>query len=168
VLFRSKNFREQGEDDLAQRAQEQAANLRQREQQATVEAQQQQFLRTWHDNTQRVVKDTPALQDEKNPLSQKVRELLQRDQIYSLVEDGFERAVAHATAELGQATLADKDAQIAKLKAEIKELRKATSISGGPPSGPPSAPKRLEDLPDEQAEERLLAAAAEADNEGGL
>jgi multidrug efflux pump subunit AcrA (membrane-fusion protein) len=122
-------YREEGNDEMAQVAQQRAQQTRQAAQQAQVEATRSAFF----DQIQRESAIRPELKDPTTPLGQLITETLKENQHLYTRPDGFKRAVAIAEAHIKAGSVPALQEENTRLKQEIEKLTKKLSIG---PSGP--------------------------------
>jgi hypothetical protein len=118
--------------------------------------------RTFWQNADKVVEQIPELKDANTPLGKEVKRLIHTFPAFMSIPDGFARAVEVAQAMQGSAEASALRTQVSELKQEIERLKKATAISGSPPSER-SAPKKFEELSMEEQAAALRSLAKEED-----
>lgn len=161
----AKKFREDGDDAFAQRAEAKAKAMREADQKAQGQASQEKFREVWQGHVAELLKERPELEDQSHPLSQAVQKLLKEDRLFSMIPDGFRRAVELADLREKAGLVSSLEKKAAELQSEITRLNGLTQPGGSGPTSKPKA-KRFEDLSSEEQDAELLRQAREADSLG--
>lgn len=161
----AKNFDASGDAELARKAREQATRLREATQSKQGEAKRTEFLTSWNGTVKEIVEARPELKDDNAPVSKRVREVLKNHPQFSMVPDGFRRAVEYADTLEQAASVPGYKTEIEKLTKEIERLNKLTSVGGSGPTSRPGASKSITEMTTKEAEAELTRLAEEADRQ---
>jgi hypothetical protein len=168
----AKRYADEGNDEMAQAAQERADRLRRQTpvvHQPAAQAEQwktPEFQQEWKRHTEELVAAEPALNDPQNPVLKAANTLLSDKNWapYFLARpDGIRAAVEVARLVEKSARIDAIQKELADAKAENQRLTKLTSPRGSHPSAPPNGNKRLEDMSDSEAHDEIRRIAAAAD-----
>jgi len=122
-------YHEEGNDEMAQVAQQRAQQTRQAAEQSRIEATRNAFQA----QIDQEIAARPELKDPSTPLGQATIEILKENQALMHRPDGFKRAVALAEAQIKAGSVPALQEENTRLKQEIEKLNKKLSIG---PSGP--------------------------------
>ena len=126
----AKEYREEGRDDLAELALQQAQTARDTIQQQEVLNAQRTVMEQWESNLSQQVKDNPELKDQDSELYQYTSELLDRKKILATYPEGINDAVEAAKAFLKAKKADDLEAEVNRLKKENEELNGKLQLNG--------------------------------------
>jgi hypothetical protein len=174
----AKQYEEEGNSSMAQLAREKATELRAKEAQRTTAApaatqqpgsamNDPKFKQEWLSHTAELVKADPTLNDPNNPIVQQTNAYL-KDPTYGRYFRAFPDGIkmAHQVAVLNAAAqrVPKLEGELKTAKAEIDRLTKLTGLRGAPPpSGTPGAPRALDGLSGEAADDFVMQQALRAD-----
>lgn len=148
----AKKFRDDGDDDLATKAEGAARTLY-----------NQAFQRAWTANLEELVAEHPELTDSNKPLTQAANKVLEVLPFLRSVPDGCRYAVRIAQGDNSSSMISELKAENKKLKQELGKLEKATRISGGGTYRVPVGEHDIASLPRSEGRKRLRALAEAAD-----
>ena len=155
-------YKEEGEDSLAELAEEKAREVEQRRAERKETEAAEGVQAEWSENLKDLQEQYPDLKDAGSEMSRGVEHILNQRPAMRNHAHGIQDAVEFVNSKImakGAEALAKTNGD---LQAEIDELKKQTSVSGSPPERE-SSPKSLDDQPREQVREKLLAALQHAD-----
>lgn len=122
-------YREEGNEEMAQVAQQRAQQTRQAAENARIEATRNAFQA----QIDQEIAARPELKDPNTPLGKATIEILKENQALMHRPDGFRRAVALAEAQIKAGSVPALQEENTRLKQQVEELNKKLSIG---PSGP--------------------------------
>lgn len=170
----AKEWENEGRDDLARAARQQADLL---EQKAKINAEktekaQKEFNETWASNVRRMIEENPDLKDEESDFAKRVVGILKSEdmelrKLINASPNGF----AYAT-QIAKMQKAAEDSEVLRtelesLKKENADLRKKTSLSASG-SQTPAKRKSFEEMSYQEQEEFLRRNASDSDRLGVL
>lgn len=149
---------------LAEQAEEHAQQFYQVEAREAQQAQMQQYNQVWSGNMQKAIEADPDLVKPESALAKAVHALLEKHgQVFWMLPDGFPRAVEYAKTQIEAGSASELREANKKLQAEVERLNGLTAIGGSGPTSQP-APKKIEDMSDEEQGAYFLRAAQAVDN----
>lgn len=156
----AKDFRAEGDIELAKRAEATAAKLRAKA--AAPAPAREEFNAAAEAAELEGVK--PELKDGKNPLTQRVVQIMRDPKLgaHFARKGGVKAAVEFAEYQIGvEGRIQSLDDELKKVTAERDQLRKATAIGEGPAPAGKNNPKNVEDMTDDEwlAHQRRVARA---------
>ncbi|NBW16719.1 MAG: hypothetical protein EBR82_52950 [Caulobacteraceae bacterium] len=170
----AREWENEGRDDLAKAARQQADLLEQKakSQAEKEERQKREFTEQWSSSVRRMIEENPELKDEESPFAKRVVSLLKSEdaelrKLLNTSPNGF--AYATQIARMQEAAEASEALrkEVETLRKENTEFRKKTSLSA---SSTAKAPKRksFEEMSWQEQEEFLRRNASDADKLGVL
>jgi cell division protein FtsB len=170
----AREWENEGRDDLAKAARQQADLLEQKakSQSEKEERQKREFTEQWGSSVRRMIEENPELKDEESPFAKRVVSLLKSEdaelrKLLNTSPNGF--AYATQIARMQEAAEASEALrkEVETLRKENTEFRKKTSLSA---SSTAKAPKRksFEEMSWSEQEEFLRRNASDADKLGVL
>ena len=159
----AKEFAEQGETELAEKARKQAALGREAQAKAkqATEQSRTEFLSKWNANLETLKAKHPELNTEGSPLGKEVQQLLQHP-AFSLTPNGINDAVQIAQWKLSAGRTETAEKRVKELEAEVKKLREGIEIPPGGGFVRPSE-KTLERMTDAERRDYIRRQAEEYD-----
>jgi hypothetical protein len=155
--------------DLAVKATQQAFAVSEQEQTTHYQQQAEFHAKAWEQNLVQAMQAEPEIVKvmnggEKTPLANEVEKVLTEGAgIFERIPNGGSYAIQMAKLRLKAGAASGLEETIKKLTTENERLKGLTSINGSGPSGPVRQ-KSFNDLPGDEQERQLLAAASEYDN----
>lgn len=116
-------WREEGETDLAQKAEEEARKLY-----------FTGFQKAWAANMEDLIEEVPDLSDSRKPISIASTKVLEKLPFLRQLPDGCRYALRIAQGDVSNSLISELRAENKKLKSEVEKLAKSTRISGSGPS----------------------------------
>lgn len=148
---------------LAEAAEQHAQQFYQVEAREAQQTQLHQYGQVWNGHMQKAIESDPDLVKADTPLAKAMHSLLEtHGQVFWMIPDGFAKAVEIAKLRLEAGSASELRAANQKLQAEVERLNGLTSIGGSGPTSQP-APKKFEDMSEEEQNAQLLRAAAAVD-----
>ncbi len=126
----AQEYRDQGEDDLAEAAIAKAQTARETIEQQKNLAADRASREQWEANLVQQVKDNPDLKNQDSELYKYVSELLDRKKILALYPEGINDAVEAAKAFMKANRVDELETENSKLQKELKELNEKTQLNG--------------------------------------
>ena len=126
----AQEYRDQGEDDLADAAIAKAQTARETIEQQKNLAADRASREQWEANLVQQVKDNPDLKNQDSELYKYVSELLDRKKILALYPEGINDAVEAAKAFIKASRVDELETENSKLHKEVKELNEKTQLNG--------------------------------------
>jgi hypothetical protein len=126
----AQEYRDQGEDDLADAAIAKAQTARETIEQQKNLAADRASREQWEANLVQQVKDNPDLKNQDSELYKYVSELLDRKKILALYPEGINDAVEAAKAFMKANRVDELETENSKLQKELKELNEKTQLNG--------------------------------------
>ena len=126
----AQEYRDQGEDGLADTAIERAQTARDTIEQQKKLAADRASREQWEANLVQQVKDNPDLKNQDSELYKYVSELLDRKKILALYPEGINDAVEAAKAFMKANRVDELETENSKLQQELKELNEKTQLNG--------------------------------------
>ena len=170
----AREWENEGRDDLAKAARQQAEMLEQRakSQAEKEERQKREFTEQWGSSVRRMIEENPELKDEESPFAKRVVSLLKSEdaelrKLLNTSPNGFAYATQIARMQEAAETSEALRQEVETLRKENTEFRKKTSLSA---SSTAKAPKRksFEEMSWQEQEEFLRRNASDADKLGVL
>ena len=158
----AKNYRGEGRDDLAQIAEQRAAEVEAEERKEIEEKTKSEMKSAWDKNLLKEVEENPELKDSSSSLYKAVSEMLERHAILRNYPAGINDAVQIAKMRIKAETASGLEKKVAEYERELAQLRKATTPASGQPSAP-AKQKAFHELSSADQEKELLRMAMEAD-----
>lgn len=149
---------------LSENAYKIAAEMRQKEAQASYRGEQQALATEWNKNMEAFAKAHPDLKlaDASDPLAKEVGALINSSPEFTMFPTGFEKAVQVAQWKIGAESVAGLQAENEKLNKEVKRLNEAMGITGANPTQSAKA-KGLSEMKPDEAEAYMIQLANQAD-----
>lgn len=170
----ARKWEDEGRDDLAKAARQQAEILEKRikDQAENQEKATREFRENWDANIRRVVSENPELEDRESNLGQKVQYILNNEdpEVRRLIHSSPNGIIyAAQIAKMMEAAEASEAlrSEVESLRKENTELRKKTSLSASG-SQAPAKRKSFEEMSYQEQEEFLRRNANDADRFGVL
>jgi len=170
----ARSWEDEGRDDLAKAARQQADLLEQRQKQNAERAERtkREFNDRWASSVNRMISENPDLKDEQSDLGKRVVSILRsEDEELKTLINSTPNGFIYATqiAKMQQAAEASEALrkEVESLKKENTDLRKKTSLSASG-SQAPAKRKSFEEMSYQEQEEFLRRNASDADRFGVL
>lgn len=158
----AEQYREEGNEEMAQLAEAKAKEAETTQSKAKLEVQQREFKEAYSKDVDSVVKENPDLRDPNSELYKAVVQIVNSRPQFKGYVGGMSDAVQAAKWQLG-AGLSDRLAQEnQKLKTDLENLRKKTSLGSGSGNRKQAQPQALEKMSIEEEAAFLRARAVEA------
>lgn len=153
----AKQFKEEGDAEMAGRAESAASQLKSKAAETATRAKVEQFQKAWGENIAKAEEKEPDLKNPQSELHKEVVAVLQNFPLLQQVPDGVLKAL-EAVKIQRRAAQADKhEAEAKKLKLELDGLQKKLSVNGGAPSEPLAEEKSFDAMPLAEQRKRLRA-----------
>ena len=152
---------------FAKQAMAKANELRKAESETQATESKQKFAQEWGRVCDEVCDEIPELLDKESPLAKEVDSLIKQERIFSMIPDGFKKAVEVAKLRQEAASVPELKSRVETLTKEIERLNQLTSLHKSNPSKP-VVTKKFEDMEPSEMEQFLRQQADEADSRGVL
>ena len=162
----AKEYREEGEVEMAKlaerRAKEAVANSQERERAEAESVIQDE----WNSNLDKMIERNPELGSEDSALFRGVTDALEKRPFLGKYPEGIVDAVEFVKAKVAAGEAEALKEENSKLRVEIDELQEKTSVTGGPPSRGTKEAKGFDDMNHGERREAILSALKTADDAG--
>ena len=162
----AKEYREEGEVEMAKlaerRAKEAVANSQERERAEAESVIQDE----WNSNLDKMIERNPELGAEDSALFRGVTDALEKRPFLGKYPEGIVDAVEFVKAKVAAGEAEALKEENSKLRVEIDELQEKTSVTGGPPSRGTKEAKGFDDMNHGERREAILSALKTADDAG--
>ena len=158
-------YREDGETELADLAEEKARGVEKRQAERKAKEVAATIESGWNENLADLQEQYPDLKDGDSEMARGVEHILNQRPALRGYAEGIQDAVEFVQSKLAAKEVESLTKKNGDLQAEIDELKKQTSVSGSPPERE-SSPSTFDDMSQDKRREKLLAAMASADEQG--
>lgn len=158
----AEQYRDEGNEEMAQLAEAKAKEAETQHSKAKLEVQQREFKEAYSKDVDSVVKENPDLRDPNSELYKAVVQIVNSRPQFKGYVGGMSDAVQAAKWQIGAGLSERLTQENQKLKTELENLRKKTSLGSGSGARKQAQPKGLENLSLEEEAAVLRAAMAKA------
>ena len=161
----AERYKEDGETDLAELAEQKAQEVEGRREQQKHQDVADGIKGKWDDNLKDLQAQYPDLNESDTEMSRGVEHVLDQRPYLKGYPEGIQDAVEFVNSKIASKKVESLEKTNGDLKAEIDELRQQTSVTGSPPARE-SAPKSPNEGSQEQIRGKLMDALKAADDSG--
>ena len=159
----AQRYKEDGEEALAKLAEQKAKEVEGRREQQKHTDVADGIKGQWEENLKDLQAQYPDLNESDTEMARGVEHILDLRPYLKGYPEGIQDAVEFVNSKIASKKAEALEKQTVDLKAEIEELKTQTSVTGSPPARE-SAPKGINELPQDKVREKLLAALQQADD----
>lgn len=160
----AERYREDGETELAELAEQKASEVEARRKQNDQAKVAESIQSDWAENLKDLQEQYPELKESGSDMARGVENVLEQRPHLRAYPEGIQDAVEFVNAKLMSKQVEALQKENGDLQAKVDELTKQTSVTGAPP-GRESTPKNFDDMSQAQKREKLVDALRNADEQ---